>query len=106
MRHARKFEGGTVLMFFKTRWLAGGAMAAAALVSLGVTGLAPTRVAAQELRCADIPLVGTWRLNKAKSKITRNNGVIAGRLVIIAPYGSNGITYVFIDDDDKRISGR
>jgi hypothetical protein len=94
------------MMSFKWRWLAGAGLTATALLSLLATDLALTPAAAQELRCANNPLVGTWRLNKAKSTITRNNGVIAGRMVIIAPYGKDGITYVFIDDDDKRRSGR
>ena len=88
--------------YLNTAWIAGCALAAA----FSAPAFAPVPAAAQATQCTSNPLVGTWRLNKAKSTITRNNGVIPGRIVIIAPYGNDGITYVFIDDDDKRLSGR
>ena len=62
--------------------------------------LAPTPAPAQDLQCASNPLIGTWRLNLQKSTITRNNGVIEPRIMIIAPFGDNGITEVFINDRD------
>ena len=68
--------------------------------------LAPTRAPAQGLQCASNPLIGTWRLNLQKSTITRNNGVIEPRIMIIAPFGDNGITEVFINDRDARLVGR
>ena len=82
----------------------GGVLGAAILL----TGMAsaPLPAEAQGVKCASNPLVGTWRLNKAKSTITRNNGQIPGRIAVIAPYGADGITYVFIGDDDPRLSGR
>ena len=68
--------------------------------------LAPTLAPAQDLQCASNPLIGTWRLNLQKSTITRNNGVIEPRIMIIAPFGENGITEVFINDRDPRLVGR
>jgi hypothetical protein len=68
--------------------------------------LAPTPAPAQGLQCASNPLIGTWRLNLQKSTITRNNGVIEPRIMIIAPFGDNGITEVFINDRDPRLVGR
>ena len=68
--------------------------------------LAPTPAPAQGLQCASNPLIGTWRLNPQKSTITRNNGVIEPRIMIIAPFGDNGITEVFINDRDPRLVGR
>ena len=68
--------------------------------------LAPTPAPAQGLQCASNPLIGTWRLNLQESTITRNNGVIEPRIMIIAPFGDNGITEVFINDRDPRLVGR
>ena len=68
--------------------------------------LAPTPAPAQGLQCASNPLIGTWRLNLQKSTITRNNGVIEPRIMIIAPFGDNGITEVFLNDRDPRLVGR
>jgi hypothetical protein len=93
----------------KSRWL--GAISVAGLV-LAATFSAPAVTpasaadAAAPLKCASNPLIGTWRLNIAKSNITRNNGQINGRIVFITPYGKDGISYVFMDDDDKRASAR
>jgi hypothetical protein len=81
-------------------------------VALGAVGLFAGMVSpalpapAQGLKCASDPLVGTWRLDKKKSTITRNNGVIDDRIAVIAPFGDDGITYVFINDGDPRLSGR
>ena len=68
--------------------------------------LAPPPAPAQGLQCASNPLIGTWRLNLQKSTISRNNGVIEPRIMIIAPFGDNGITEVFINDRDPRLVGR
>ena len=68
--------------------------------------LAPTPAPAQGLQCASNPLIGTWRLNLQKSTITRNKGVIEPRIMIIAPFGDDGITEVFINDRDPRLVGR
>jgi hypothetical protein len=57
-------------------------------------------------QCANNPLLGTWRLNPMKSKVTRRGGNIAPRIMIIAPYGKDGITRVVIDESDPRLSGR
>ena len=79
-----------------------------AMLMTGVTfAAAPPAPAAQpRLNCPTNPLIGTWRLNLQKSTITRNNGVIEPRIMIIAPQGANGITEVFINDRDPRLVGR
>jgi hypothetical protein len=77
----------------------------AAMLLAGVAWSA-TAAAAEDLKCAGNPLIGTWRLNLQKSTITRNNGVIEPRIMIIAPFGTNGITEVFINDRDPRLAGR
>ena len=96
-------------MSLKARWLgAAGILGLAIGAALGAPAVAPASAAdaAQPLKCDGNPLIGTWRLNIAKSHITRNHGVIKGRLEVNAPYGANGMTHLFLDDDDKRLSAR
>ena len=82
-------------------------LAAGATLLLASLSYQSALAAAQApLNCPNNPLVGTWRLNLQKSTITRNNGRIDPRIMIIAPYGQNGITEVFISDLDPRLVNR
>jgi hypothetical protein len=70
-------------------------------------GLADTAAVAQPaVQCATNPLLGTWKLNQAKSKVTRWGGRIADRMVVIGPYGNNGVTRVLISEAVMREPGR
>lgn len=80
--------------------------AVGAATLLAAVAYTPAPAAQQPLQCAKNPLVGTWRLNLQKSKITRNNGRIDPRIMIIAPYGEDGITEVFISELDPRLATR
>lgn len=83
-----------------------GALCLCAGVAFTVAATAPTDANAQAAACPNNPLVGTWKLNGTKSKVTRWNGRIPDRIVIIAPFGKDGITRVLIDEGDPRLSGR
>ena len=77
--------------------------------ALGVVSFVPQAAEAQgaaPAACPNNPLIGTWKLDPMKSHVTRWGGKIPDRIVIIAPYGKEGITRVLIDEGDPRLSGR
>jgi hypothetical protein len=78
----------------------------AATVLIVTAAGAPSFAPAQSAACPNNLLIGTWRLDVSKSKVTRHDGQIPDRIVIIAPYGADGITRVLIDEGDPRLSGR
>lgn len=78
----------------------------AATVLIATAAGAPSSALAQSAACPNNSLIGTWRLDVSKSKVTRHDGHIPDRIVIIAPYGADGITRVLIDEGDPRLSGR
>jgi hypothetical protein len=45
-------------------------------------------------QCSINPIFGVWKLEHKKSTITRVGGEIGDRIVIYAPYGKNGVTYL------------
>jgi hypothetical protein len=84
-----------------------GAVALVACTAALPAGVAGTAALAQPTaQCPTNPLLGTWRLNPMKSKVTRHGGYIVPRIVIIGPYGKDGVTRVLIDESDPRLSGR
>jgi hypothetical protein len=83
-----------------------GAFAAIAGLALSAALWAPEAKSAEAVSCPTNPLIGTWKLNMKESKVTRHGGHIPDRIVIIAPYGKDGITRVLIDEGDPRLSGR
>jgi hypothetical protein len=76
---------------------------ATAIGLIGAACNAPSATAANA--CPDNPIIGTWRVNIAKSQTPRPAG-LAGRIVVIAPYGEDGITRVTINEQDPRAPGR
>jgi hypothetical protein len=85
-----------------------GASSALALAVLAFASapLSAAQQQGQQLNCPNNPMVGTWRLNLQKSTITRNNGRIDPRIMVIAPYGRDGFTEIFISDLDPRLVNR
>jgi hypothetical protein len=94
-------------MFSKKFAATSGAAALIAGIAALPAGPAGTAAVAQPAaQCTNNPLLGTWLINRVKSKVTRNGGRIGNRIVIIAPYGKDGVTRVLIDEADPRLSGR